>query len=141
MRSSTHFTIALHVLTLLGSHPNEPLTSEFIGGSVNTNPVFIRRVLAALRRAKLVTSQTGPGGGWLLTHAPRDVTLRDVLRATEDGALFALHSSPPNPKCPVGGSIQDILGRRFEATQRAVERDLAQTTIADLVKEVQTHSP
>ncbi|MBX7097085.1 MAG: Rrf2 family transcriptional regulator [Myxococcaceae bacterium] len=140
MRSSTHFTIALHVLTLLASHPGEALTSDFIAGSVNTNPVFIRRVLAALRRSRLVTSQTGPGGGWLLTHAARDVTLRDVFRATEEGALFALHSSTPNPKCPVGGNIQDILGRRFEATQRAVERELEQTTIADLVKEVQARS-
>jgi len=58
------FTVAIHVLCLLAALHPKPVTSEFIAGSVNTNPVVIRRILAALRRAGLVKSQPGVSGGW-----------------------------------------------------------------------------
>lgn len=140
MSANTHFTVAVHILTLLANHAGEALTSEFIAGSVNTNPVFIRRLLASLRRAKLVSSQAGPGGGWLLAHDPSGITLRDVYRAMEERELFPLHSSEPNERCPVGGNIQPILTRRFQTAALALEKDLERTTIGDLVKEVRTRS-
>lgn len=136
MGSNSHFTVAIHILTLLANHADEALTSGFIAGSVNTNPVFIRRLLASLRNARLVSSQTGPGGGWVLLRKPADITLRDVYRAMEAKSLFAMHSSPPNPKCPVGGNIQQVLGKQFDSTLSTLERELQQTTIQDLVKEV-----
>jgi DNA-binding IscR family transcriptional regulator len=60
------FTVAIHVLCLLAAQHPQPLTSEFIAGSVNTNPVVIRRLLGSLRRAGLVKSQPGVSGGWEL---------------------------------------------------------------------------
>src|SRR5437763_13957245 len=110
---SSRFAVAVHALTLLGSEDG-PLTSEFIAGSVNTNPVVIRRVLAALRTAKLVASKGGASGGWRLTRAPSAITLRDVYRAVEGPSLFALPEQPPNPACPVGSTIQAALTREFE---------------------------
>ena len=136
MGSNSHFTVAMHILTLLGHHAPNALTSEFIAGSVNTNPVFIRRLLASLRKARLVASQTGPGGGWTLLRPSRDITLRDIYRATEERPLFAMHTSPPNPDCEVGSNIQDVLGKHYDATLRAMEQRLEQTTLHDLVREV-----
>ena len=43
MNLSTRLTVALHMLTLLASSGQEPLTSEYIAGSVNTNSVIVRR--------------------------------------------------------------------------------------------------
>jgi Rrf2 family protein len=136
MGANSHFTVAMHILALLGHHAPHALTSEFIAGSVNTNPVFIRRLLASLRGARLVSSQTGPGGGWTLLRPPQDITLRDVYRAMEVGPLFPLHAHPPNAECPVGCNIQQVLGKHFDATLRAMEQRLEQTTIRDLVREV-----
>ncbi|WNG38997.1 Rrf2 family transcriptional regulator [Archangium violaceum] len=138
MNTSSRFTVAIHILTLLAHSGDEPMTSEFIAGSVNTNPVVIRRLLASLREARLVTSQVGPGGGWQLVRPPRGITLRDVYRAVEGGTLFPLHSNTPNPRCPVGGTIQSALTGHFEEAQLAMEKDLERTTIADLVQEVKT---
>lgn len=138
MRPSSRLTVAIHVLTLLAyvAGRAEPATSELIAGSVNTNPVVIRRLLAMLRRAKLVRSRGGPGGGWQLVVPPGRITLRDVYRAVEGEALFPLPSSAPNPRCPVGRTIQAALEGRYREARLAVERDLARTTIADLVEEV-----
>jgi len=138
MRSSSRFTVAIHVLTLLarGVGDDSPTTSEFIAGSVNTNPVVIRRLLALLRKAKLVASQGGPGGGWHLVVAAGRITLRDVYRAVELDPLFALHASTPNPRCPVGRTIQEAVSGHYDKAQLAVEKELERTTIQDLLEEV-----
>jgi Rrf2 family protein len=130
--------VAIHILTLLaqGAAGGAPVTSEFIAGSVNTNPVVIRRLLAALREAGLVRSQGGPGGGWTLVVPAARISLRDVYRAVEQEPLFPLHPSAPNPRCPVGRTIQAALSAHYEEARRAVERDLARTTIAGLLEEV-----
>lgn len=138
MSGNSRYTVAIHVLTLLAHSGPEPLTSEYIAGSVNTNPVVIRRVLACLRTSKLVVSQGGPGGGWRLVRSPRAITLRDVYRAVEGSTLFPLHSNTPNPRCPVGSTIQRALMGHFESAQLALEKDLQRITVADLVKEVRS---
>ncbi len=138
MMSNSRFTVACHILTLLAQNPAEPVTSEYIAASVNTNPVVIRRLLGTLRSAHLVTSQGGNGGGWRLVSAPAAVTLRDVYRAVEDEPLFPLHHREPNQNCPVGRHIQQALTGAFAAATRALEDELARTTIADLLREVQT---
>jgi Rrf2 family protein len=136
MYPSSRYTVAIHVLTLLAYGANEPMTSEYIADSVNTNPVVIRRLMAALRDANLVISQPGPGGGWQLLRAPKGITLRDVYRIVEAEPLFALHSNTPNPRCPVGGSIQTVLLARYEEARLALENDLGRTSIKDLLRAV-----
>ncbi|MCY1082967.1 Rrf2 family transcriptional regulator [Archangium lansingense] len=138
MSTSSRFAVAIHVLTLLAYSGGEALTSEFMAGSVNTNPVVIRRMLAALRAAKLVSSQGGPGGGWQLLRPPEAITLRDVYRAVEESTLFPLHSREPNPRCPVGANIQTALTAHFEVAHQALEQELARTTIADVMREVKS---
>ncbi len=114
------------------------MTSEYIAGSVNTNPVVIRRLLSLLRDAKLVTSQGGPGGGWQLTRPPRGITLRDIYLAMEESTIFPMHTNPPNPRCPVGGTIQEALSGHFDEVRLALEQQLAKTTVADLLEEVKS---
>jgi len=140
MTASSRTTIAIHILTLLAFCGPEPLTSGFIAGSVNTNPVVIRRLLARLREAGLVGSQGGPGGGWQLLRAPGKVTLRDIHLAVEGTPPFALHSADPNPRCPVGRNIQAALEGVYASAQAALEADLARTTLAHLVKTVKARA-
>lgn len=51
--------MAVHVMTVLAYKEGDRVTSAFLAGSVNTNPVIIRRLLLALQRARLV--ETGKG--------------------------------------------------------------------------------
>ena len=134
MNSSSRFACANHVLALLALSPHEALTSEMMAGSVNTNPVVIRRILGLLRAAGIVTSQPGSRGGWRLAREPRAITLRDVYRAVETEPLFALHHRVPNHHCDVGRNIQEVLVGVFEDAQSAMEQRLAGSTIADILE-------
>lgn len=133
---NTRFAVATHILTFLAYQAGEPATSELIAASVNTNPTFIRRLLTQLAKAGLTTSQLGAGGGALLVHPPSKISLLDVYRAIdEEQQVFALHESP-NPKCPVGRNIDAVLKGRMLEAERALQAQLAKTTIADLAADI-----
>lgn len=141
MISNSRFAVASHILTLLAQNPAEAVTSEYIAASVKTNPVVIRRILGMLRSARLVTSKGGNGGGWRLVSAPAAITLRDVYRAVEGEPVIPLHHQEPNQNCPVGRHIQHALKHAlagaFAAATEALEQELARTTVADLLRQVQ----
>jgi len=133
---NTRFAVTVHILTLLQTQAGQPVSSEWIAGSVNTNPSLIRRLLSQLAKAGLTTSQLGTGGGALLARPADSITLADVYSAiAEDGDVLPVHESP-NPKCPVGRNIQALLECRIAAAEHALLDELARTTIRDLVAEI-----
>lgn len=138
MSHNSRFTVAVHTLTLLAQAQDDPVTSEYVASSANTNSVVIRRLLADLRAADLVKSQGGNGGGWKLARTADSITLCDVYRAVEDNdePLFSLHPRGANPNCPVGSRIQDSLLSRYAVARKVLEAELAQSTISDILDEV-----
>lgn len=130
------FTVAIHVLCLLAAQHPRTLTSEFIAGSVNTNPVVIRRILGLLRKAGLVRSQPGVSGGWGLVAKPESITLGALYQIVRPGTVFAMHSQQPNVLCPVGRNIQRGLRLHFQKAQAAMEAELDRITIADVLEDV-----
>lgn len=136
---NSRFSVGVHILTLLESEGGGPLSSEYIAGSVNTNPVVIRRLIAVLGRAGLVMSQPGAGGGTRLARPATDITLRDVYDAIEEPDLFALHQGP-NPKCPVGRHINAALAAHLTNASRAMRDALDEVTIATMVRSVTTRA-
>jgi len=124
-------------MTLLASAPGEVLASEYIAGSVNTNAAFVRRLMGLLRRAGLVRSHPGTGGGWQLAQPPEKITLCRVRRALGEGPVFAMHTQTPNPKCPVGRHIQGALAGVYAEAEEAMEQQLSQHNVASLLRSVQ----
>lgn len=133
---NSRFAVAAHIMTVVATSDGQPVSSDFIAGSVNTNPSLIRRLLGMLTKAGLTTTQLGAGGGALLAKPADTITLRDVYRAVDDGELFAVHREPPNIRCPVGRHIQAMLETRFDAATLALEHELERTTVGDLLSEV-----
>ena len=134
---NSRFSTAAHILTLLASMPEERVTSELIAGSIGTNPVVIRRQLALLREAKLVTSKGARGGGWELTRGPREITLRQVREALGEEASFRMHRNEPNPNCVVGQNVRGVLEDVYSDANQAVMRSLDHWTVAGILDRVQ----
>lgn len=136
MQTSSRFAVAVHILALMSGVENEPIKSDQMAGSVNTNPVVIRRILCALSHAELVTSQTGAAGGYRLARKASQISLLDVYRAVEEGGVFALHRQSPSRGCLVGGAIESVLKDVLGEVNLAVERALAKTTIEQVFQSV-----
>jgi Rrf2 family protein len=134
MKISSRFSIAVHILSLLAIAKDAHGTSEWIAGSVKTNPVIIRRILGQLKKAGLVNVRAGTGGAFLLKDL-NDVNLLDVYRAVEvveEGQLFHIHEEP-NPDCPIGANIQVVLQLILNRAQDAMEKILSDITMEELV--------
>ncbi|HEV8441638.1 MAG TPA: Rrf2 family transcriptional regulator [Methylomirabilota bacterium] len=138
MAASVRFAVAVHMLVLLALE-REGRTSAYIAGSVNTNPVVVRRLLGRLRRAGLVAGHAGPGGGFTLRKRPRQVSLADVYRAVESKPLIALHEGP-NPACPVGKNVGSVLAGVSRRAERATLDALGALTLAGVVGRVKTRA-
>ncbi|MCM1568001.1 MAG: Rrf2 family transcriptional regulator [Roseburia sp.] len=135
MQISSRFTIALHVFACIDTfQDSHKLTSDFIAGSVNVNPVVIRRILQQLKAADLVTVARGTGG-CKIAKPLKDITFLDVYNAVEcveSGELFHFHENP-NPDCPVGRNIHYVLDDKLKRIQNAMENEMTKITIADVI--------
>jgi Rrf2 family protein len=136
MQTSSRFAVAVHILALMAGADDEPIKSDQMASSVNTNPVVIRRILCSLSRAELVISQTGAAGGSRLARKAGQISLLDVYRAVEEGGVFALHRQSPSRRCLIGGAIEPVLKDILDEVNIAVERALAKTTIEQVLKSV-----
>ena len=132
MAINSRFTIAVHILTVLAQAQGEPLKSDFVANSINTNPVVVRRLWSLLAKSDLIVSRTGARGGGMLARQAAEITLLEVLNAVENRCLFALHAHPPNQRCVIGKNIQLVLGDIFAEAQNEMEKVLARQTIADV---------
>ena len=138
MQISSRFTVALHVFSCVETFKDQRVTSDFLAGSINTNPVVIRNILSQLRNAGLITVARGTGG-IKLTKELSEISFYDVYKAIEpleDGKLFRFHDSP-NPKCPVGRNIHALLDDKLKSIQNAMEEEMKKYTIADLQTGIQ----
>jgi Rrf2 family protein len=133
MAANSRFGVAVHVLALLALSEGERRNSREIAGSVATNPVVIRRLLAQLARAGLVESSHGAAGGFRLARPAARVTLHDVYRAIEEGGFFALPEKG-NAKCPVACRMKEILDGVFARVESKVVPELKRATLADIVR-------
>ncbi len=137
MRIANRFSIAVHVLSLLGALPDAEHTSEWMAGSIGVNSVVVRNVTGMLRRAGLVVTRQGVAGT-RLARPLSQITLLDVYRAVEDDAsLFSVHPRP-NPKCLVGSRIEATLTGIFRQAERAMQAELAAMTVEQVVRRLKS---
>jgi Rrf2 family protein len=125
--------MAVHVLAVLAYNEGDRVTSADLAGSINTNPVVVRRLLLALQRANLVETCKGAGSGSRLSRSPKRINMADIYRAVEAAESFASPSRKPNDDCPVGHCIRDTLEKVFDSAQSALERDLEKTSLSDVI--------
>jgi Rrf2 family protein len=137
MAKSCRFAVAVHVATILALHRDAPATSDWIAGSVNTNPVVVRRILSALAKAGLVASQRGTAGGSSLSRDPETISLADIYQAVDEQNAQALHHQPPNKNCPVGAHIVPVLTGILSRAEETKLRELSRISIGDVVAAIQ----
>ncbi|TSD67183.1 Rrf2 family transcriptional regulator [Inquilinus sp. KBS0705] len=124
------FPTALHIMTLLCS-ADEQLSSEFLAGSINVNPVLVRKELSNLIKHQLVYSKAGKSGGYTLSKPAMQITLANIYTAVKSTAILGNAKNEPNPKCPVGKQINQHLDEINKQVDQSVMQKLGNTTLAD----------
>ncbi len=129
------FAISIHILTLLTKAEGELLSSEYLAGSININPVLVRKELSNLRQHGLIHSKEGKNGGASLAKPARQVLLSEIYAAVKQVPFLGVAKNTPNPYCPVGRQINGHLENLYKEAEAALLEKLGQTNLADFTNQ------
>lgn len=132
---STKYAVSIHILSLVALKTESAITSDYIAGSVNTNPALVRRLMSDLKKAGLIHTQTKVGVTGL-TKPPNEISLLQIFKAVEKNQdLFAVHADT-NEKCPVGARIGSVLQHINQQVQKEFEKELDILFLSDILKDL-----
>jgi DNA-binding IscR family transcriptional regulator len=135
MQRDTRLARLLHVLIHMHLRGGAT-TSETIAQMLHTNPVFVRRTMAALREAGHVKSTGGPGGGWALTCDLNDLTVRDVYEAIAHTALFAVGPADDNRTCPVEAAVNRHINEALGSAENTLLQLFSEKRLSEIAHDV-----
>ena len=133
---NTRLAIGIHILAFVECVPEkDTLNSEIVAESIGTNPVVVRRMSSALKKAGLLQS-ISIKKGLILAKRPENITLYEILKAVDpSNELFGIHQSV-NPQCTYGQSIVKVIEDEFKTVQLELEENLKTKTLNDLMNKV-----
>ncbi|GEP90327.1 Rrf2 family protein [Chitinophaga terrae (ex Kim and Jung 2007)] len=129
------FPISLHILTLLASDDNGLKSSDYLAGSININPVLVRKELSNLRKHGIIESKEGKNGGATLARPAGKILLSEVYHAVQQSSLLGNSKNKPNPECPIGRQINQHLDNLYDELEGVLLQKLADMTLEDFVKQ------
>ncbi|MEM7720469.1 MAG: Rrf2 family transcriptional regulator [Pseudomonadota bacterium] len=93
---------------------------------------YLEQLFVKLRRAGLVESVRGPGGGYRLAKSPSDIRVADILQAVDE-TVSALHTGAGASGAVSGSRAQSMTNRLWEGLSAHVYVFLHQTRLSDVV--------
>ena len=133
MRLSTKGRYGLAAMLCLAKHAQEGPVSLRQMGETGIQPDYLEQLLASLRKAGLVVSSRGAQGGYVLARPAEEITLREVLNATEGPVRFC-DCSVDEDAC----ARKDHCDTRevFIALSRQINRMLEGITLAGILQDL-----
>ena len=135
----TKFAVAIHSLIFI-SESEEAMTSDTLAETLHTNSSYVRRILASLVKAGMISSASKTKGCALL-KAPEDIRLTEIYDAVKPGVskLNMNLSQNPDTGIHLGKCEQPVIEGLFSEMENAVEKVLAEKTLRDLINSVRQH--
>jgi len=130
----------VRLMVELGRHGDgpQPVSLKTLAAAEQLPLSYLEHVVAALKRAGLVTASRGAHGGYRLSRAPEQITMDDVVSALE-GTIAPMECFGTGERhrviCSHEGTLNHQCATRLLWTrvQGGVIRALQTTTLADLV--------
>lgn len=133
MKYSTRLSDAMHILALLALSTDGTISSDTIAQSVHTNPSYVRQLMSAMRKNRLITSVKGRPRP-ALAKSPCLITLLDVYHAIEGDKPLLHQDTNTNPACHVGINVQLALRDCYDIVQRKAEETMQTITLQEILE-------
>lgn len=135
MQISIKCSVAVHCLIFIQEAKGiAKVTSNLLAQSTGSNPVVIRNILSALKKAGLITVPRGTGGAELCAD-PAQITLYQIYSALEpDGvtSIIGIHPCDGRP-CPVAQNIRKVLEPPYHKIEDAVKNAMEEITLQSMI--------
>lgn len=137
MQISMKCSIAVHCLIFIHEAKGiAKVTSNLLSESTGCNPVVIRNILSALKKAGLITVARGTGGAELCV-APSQITLYQIYTALEPDGITSLIGIHPceGRSCPVAQNIRKVLQKPYQKIEDAIKEAMESVTLQSMIDE------
>lgn len=135
MQISMKCSIAVHCLIFIHEAKGvAKVTSTLLAESTGCNPVIIRNIISALKKAGIITVARGTGGAELCIP-PSEITLYMIYTALEPNnlsSLIGIHSCEGR-KCPVAQNIHQILKKPYQEIENAIQKTMKNITLESMI--------
>jgi len=128
LRGNVRFSLQVHyaicgVFDLAYNGRGERVSIQTISDRQSIPTRYLEQIFQRLRRADIVTSKRGPGGGYGLSRDPGQINLREIVEAVEgpledavEMALGATESPVPHRPDFLWGRLAQRLASTLEET-------------------------
>jgi Rrf2 family iron-sulfur cluster assembly transcriptional regulator len=141
MKLSTKGRYAMVAMADLAMLPEGKLSAlSDLSKRQNISLPYLEQLFVKLRRAGLVTSVRGPGGGYRLARAASDIRVVEVFAAVDE-TVDAMHKGASATGAQSGSRAQSMTNRLWESLSAHVYVFLHQTRLSDVVKNDLTPCP
>jgi len=130
--------IAMVDLATLPEGGRAPLSD--ISKRQNISLPYLEQLFVKLRRADLVASVRGPGGGYRLGRPASEIRVVDIFAAVDE-TVSALHKGAGASGAVSGSRAQSMTNRLWEGLSAHVYVFLHQTRLSDVVSNELTPCP
>ncbi|HHC29769.1 MAG TPA: Rrf2 family transcriptional regulator [Rhodobacterales bacterium] len=133
MKLSTKGRYAMVALTDLALQPEGALLSlTDLSKRQSISLPYLEQLFVKLRRAGLVESVRGPGGGYRLARPCAEIRVADVLQAVDE-TVDAMHTGAGASGASSGSQAQSLTNRLWQGFSAQVYVYLHQTRLSDVV--------
>lgn len=134
MRVSTKGRYAIRFMLDLAMHnTGEPVRIKDVSVREGISDKYLEQVVSVLNKAGLVRSIRGPQGGYMLTRAPKDYTMGQILRLTEGDMVPVACLADEVNQCDRADNCVTL--HFWKKLDDAISEVIDNTTLADLVEE------
>ncbi len=134
MKLSTKGRYAMVALTDIAlQSPDTLVTLGEISARQDISLPYLEQLFVKLRRANLVDSVRGPGGGYRLARPASEIRVVDVLAAVDE-SVNAMHKGAGASGAMSGSRAQSLTNRLWEGLSAHVYVFLHQTRLSDVVR-------
>ena len=92
---------------------------------------YLEQLFLKMRRAGILKSVRGPGGGYMLNKPKQEITVKEILKAVKDGAVYKTHNALVEDNLSKEGSYYNHFINKYNDALNAF---LETWTLSDVIE-------
>lgn len=111
-------------------YPDRPVSIKEISERQNVSVAYLEQILNKLRKANLIKSIKGPGGGYLLNKSPENISIASILNELEGPVAITTCLDPERSCIMIDNCVAHLL---WKALGQQIEAFLETITLKNLL--------
>ena len=134
MRITTRGRYGLRaVLKLTVCDMGKPISIRELSEAEDISPEFLEQIFFKLRKAGIIKSTRGPGGGFQLNRSPEDISVKDIFEAVGEEISLTPCTSDTDPRSPCERTADCITRCMWEITSNHLNEYFDSISIQSII--------